>query len=94
MSSRLIRDRLASRPSFQGALATVANGKFVPVPGGVLVMADVGTVIGAIGVSGDTSEKDEYCAITAIIAAGFQSEPQTPDNSWRDSSLSGPSVKA
>jgi len=33
MSSRLIRDRLASRPSFQAALATVADGQFVPVPG-------------------------------------------------------------
>jgi len=94
MSSRLIRDRLASRPSFQAALATVADGKFVPVPGGVLVMAEGGTVIGAVGVSGDTSEKDEYCAITAIIAAGFQSEPETPDDHWRDSSLSGAPVKA
>ena len=48
----------------------------------------------AVGVSGDTSERDEYCAITAIIAAGFQSEPETPDDNWRDSSLSGPPVKA
>jgi len=45
-------------------------------------------------VSGDTSEKDEYCAITAIIAGGFQSEPETPDDHWRDSSLSGAPVKA
>ncbi|MDA8896532.1 heme-binding protein, partial [Alphaproteobacteria bacterium] len=70
------------------------DGQFVPVPGGVLVMAEDGMVIGAVGVSGDTSEKDEYCAITAIIAAGFQSEPETPDDNWRDSSLSGPPVKA
>jgi hypothetical protein len=57
-------------------------------------MAEDGTVIGAVGVSGDTSEKDEYCAITAIIAAGFQSEPESPDDYWRDSSLSGAPVKA
>ena len=76
------------------ALATVADGKFVPVPGGVLVMTEDGTVIGAVGVSGDTSEKDEYCAITAIIAAGFQSEPEMPDDGWRNSSLSGASAKA
>ena len=94
MSSRLIRDRLASRPSFQAALATIADGKFVPVPGGVLVMAEDGTVIGSVGVSGDTSEKDEYCAITAIIAAGFQSEPETPDDNWRDSSLAGAPAKS
>jgi hypothetical protein len=56
-------------------------------------MAEDGTVIGAVGVSGDTSEKDEYCAITAIIAAGFQSEPETPDDHWRNSSLSGAPVK-
>ena len=92
MSSRLIRDRLATRPSFQAALATVADGQFVPVPGGVLVLADDGTVIGAVGVSGDTSEKDEYCAITAIIAAGFDCEPNAADAHWRESSLSGPAA--
>jgi hypothetical protein len=57
-------------------------------------MAEDGTVIGAVGVSGDTSEKDEYCAITAIIALGFQSEPETPGDNWRNSSLSGAPVKA
>ena len=56
-------------------------------------MAKDETVIGAVGVSGDTSEKDEYCAVTAIIAAGFQSEPETTDDNWRDSSLSGALVK-
>ena len=59
MSSRLIRDRLATRPSFQAALANVADGQFVPVPGGVLVLQADGTVIGAVGVSGDSSEKAE-----------------------------------
>ena len=90
MSSRLIRDRLATRPSFQSALATVADGKFVPVPGGVLVLQSDETVIGAVGVSGDTSEKDEYCAIVGIKGAKLQSEPKTPLKNWRDSSLSGP----
>ena len=89
MSSRLIRDRLATRPSFQSALATVADGKFVPVPGGVLVLQSGETVIGAVGVSGDTSEKDEYCAIVGIKGAKLRSEPKTPLKNWRDSSLSG-----
>ena len=89
MSSRLIRDRLATRPSFQSALATVADGKFVPVPGGVLVLQRDETVIGAVGVSGDTSEKDEYCAIVGIKGAKLRSEPKTPLKNWRDSSLSG-----
>ena len=89
MSSRLICDRLATRPSFQSALATVADGKFVPVPGGVLVLQSDGTVIGAVGVSGDSSEKDEYCAIVGIQGAKLRSEPKTPLKNWRDSSLSG-----
>jgi uncharacterized protein GlcG (DUF336 family) len=89
MSSRLIRDRLATRPSFQAALANVADGQFVPVPGGVLVLQGDGTVIGAVGVSGDSSEKDEYCAITGIKGAKCLSEPSSPDGKWRESSLSG-----
>ena len=79
MFSRLIRDRLATRPSFQAALANVADGQFVPVPGGVLVLQAGGTVIGAVGVSGDSSEKDEYCAITGILGANLLSEPNAPD---------------
>ena len=89
MSSRLIRDRLATRPSFQAALANVADGQFVPVPGGVLVLQADGTVIGAVGVSGDSSEKDEYCAITGILGTNLSSEPNAPDEKWRVSSLSG-----
>ena len=88
MSSRLIRDRLATRPSFQAALANVADGQFVPVPGGVLVLKGDRTVIGAVGVSGDSSEKDEYCAITSILGVNYLSEPSAPDEKWRESSLS------
>ncbi|MBH68114.1 MAG: GlcG protein [Rhodospirillaceae bacterium] len=87
MSSRSIRDRLADRPAFQGALSVVASGKFVPVPGGVLVYDDRSEVIGAVGVSGDTSEKDEYCAIEAIRSVGFESDPRVPSSTWRDSKL-------
>ena len=37
ISSRTIRDRLADRPAFQGAIAAASQGRFVPVPGGVLI---------------------------------------------------------
>ena len=57
ISSRLIRDRLASRPAFQAALAAASDGRFVPVPGGVLVQTGEGVTIGAVGVSGDTSDR-------------------------------------
>jgi len=88
ISSRLIRDRLSSRPSFQNALAAAADGRLIPVPGGVLVRDSADTTIGVVGVSGDTSEKDEYCAIQAIKLAGLLSEPAEPDPAWRGSSLS------
>ena len=88
ISSRLLRDRLATRPEFKNALATASDGRLIPVPGGVLVRDEDGVTIGAVGISGDTSDKDEYCAILAIAHAGLASEPAEPDPGWRDSSLS------
>ena len=88
ISSRLIRDRLSSRPTFQAALATASEGRLIPVPGGVLVENAEGITIGAVGISGDTSDKDEFCAIEAIKSVGLISEPAEPDPEWRTSSLS------
>lgn len=87
MSTRLIRDRLAQRPAFQGALASVSGGRFIPVPGGVLILDAAGTAIGAVGISGDASDKDEYCAIVGIRAAGLASEPGEPNPEWRAAGL-------
>ncbi len=85
--SRLIRDRLADRPSFQNALAAAADGRLIPVPGGVLINNADGETIGAVGVSGDTSDKDEYCAIQAVIASGLVPDPASPSATWRESML-------
>ena len=87
MSSRLIRDRLAQRPAFQGALAAASGGRFIPVPGGVLILDSNGAAIGAVGISGDASDKDEYCAIQAVQEAGLASEPSAPDPDWRAAGL-------
>ena len=87
MPTRLIRDRMASRPAFQGALAAASGGRFIPVPGGVLILDAAGQAIGAAGISGDASDKDEYCAITAIKAAGFNSDPAEPNPDWREAGL-------
>lgn len=87
MSTRLIRDRLANRPAFQGALANAAQGRFIPVPGGVLILNESGAAIGAVGVSGDTSDKDEFCAINAVHVAGLASEPEQPNPDWNKSQL-------
>ena len=85
--SRLIRDRLQDRPVFQSALAVVSVGRFVPVPGGVLINDDNDETIGAVGVSGDTSDKDEYCAIEAILLSNYAPNPATPTQTWRNSKL-------
>lgn len=87
MSTRAIRDRMAQRPAFQGALAAASGGRFIPVPGGVLVVDAGGAAIGAVGISGDASDKDEYCAITAIKAAGLKSEPAEPNPDWQKAGL-------
>ncbi len=88
ISSRLIRDRLSNRPAFQGALATASEGRLIPVPGGVLIENANGETIGAVGISGDTSEKDEFCAIKGIHKAGYKSEPADIDPDWERSYLS------
>ena len=87
-STRLIRDRLADRPAFQNALAAASGGRFIPVPGGVLIREKAGgPVIGAVGISGDTSDKDEFCAIEAIRAAGLVPDPAEPAEDWEGSKL-------
>ena len=57
---------------FFGVLATVSQGRLIPVPGGVLIKDASGDVLGAVGISGDTSDKDEACAIAGIEAAGLK----------------------
>jgi len=70
--SRELADRAGKNPLFFGVLATVSQGRLIPVPGGVLVKDADGAVLGAVGISGDTSDKDETCAIAGIEAAGLK----------------------
>jgi uncharacterized protein GlcG (DUF336 family) len=87
ISSRTIRDRLKERPAFQGALAAASDGRFVPVPGGVLALDGKGEIIGAVGISGDASDKDEYAAITGVHKAGLKSHPEQAAPNWREAGL-------
>jgi uncharacterized protein GlcG (DUF336 family) len=57
------------------------------VPGGVLVLNADGEAIGAVGVSGDASDKDEYAAISGVHAAGFASHPAAPAANWAEAGL-------
>jgi glc operon protein GlcG len=87
LPSRSIRDRLAQRIGFQAGVAAASDGRFIPVPGGVLILDAQGTAIGAVGVSGDASDKDEYCAIVGILAAGLAPDPADPAENWREAGL-------
>jgi uncharacterized protein GlcG (DUF336 family) len=69
--SREIASRAAKVPIFFTALTSVSQGRLVPVPGGVLILDRDAGIIGAVGISGDTSDNDEICAIAGIEAAGL-----------------------
>ena len=73
--SRGLFERAQKNMVFVGALEVVAEGKVMPVPGGVLILNGQGETIGAVGISGDTSDKDEACAIAGIEAAGLKADP-------------------
>lgn len=87
IGSREIRDRLRERPAFQSAIAAASEGRFIPVPGGVLILDAQGQAIGAVGVSGDASDRDEYAAIAGVTAAGFAAHPASPAAGWREAGL-------
>ena len=71
---RDLADRAAAMPQFFNALSDMSRGRMVPVPGGVLVRDGEGRIIGAVGITGDTSVNDEICAVLGRTAAGL-----TPD---------------
>ena len=70
MGSRALFQRAQEQAYFVSAVNTMAQGRLVPVPGGVLIQGD-GGLLGAVGVSGDTSDNDEICAVAGIEAAGL-----------------------
>jgi uncharacterized protein GlcG (DUF336 family) len=71
IGSRAIFERAQQQPFFVQAVNALAQGDLLPVPGGVLVKDRKGAIIGAVGVTGDTSDNDEICAVAGIEAAGF-----------------------
>lgn len=71
MSSRCLSVVATQRPDFMNALINIADGKVMPVPGGVLIRDEDNKIIGAVGISGDISDQDERSAIAGIKDAGF-----------------------
>ena len=72
--SSAMMERAEQQAYFVDALSGAYGGRFIPVPGGVLVKDKKGTILGAVGVTGDTSENDALCAIAGIEAATFTAE--------------------
>ena len=70
-NSRELVSRAQTVPSFVAALTAASGGRVIPVPGGVLIRSAAGEVLGAVGITGDTSDNDEACAMAGIAAAGF-----------------------
>lgn len=71
VSSRSLASIAEQRPDFMNALVGIAEGKIMPVPGGVLIRDSENNLLGAVGISGDVSDQDERCAIAGIEAVGF-----------------------
>ena len=71
ISSRKIAEMALERPTFVASLGPISPHGVVPAAGGVLVVDADGQVIGAVGVTGDTSDNDETCALAGVAAAGL-----------------------
>jgi uncharacterized protein GlcG (DUF336 family) len=69
MSSRKVAEIAAQRPTFFASLTAIAPDGLVAAAGGVIVVDDQGAPIGAIGITGDTSDNDELAALAGIEAA-------------------------
>ena len=71
VGSRALHKMATDRPYFVAAATHAVGGQLVPVPGGVLIKDSQGRILGAVGVSGDTSDNDEIAAAAGIEAAGL-----------------------
>ena len=74
MSGSAQMARAEQQAYFMAAVNGVYGGQMVPVPGGILVRDKKGGVIGAVGVTGDTSENDAEAGLAGIAAAGLIGE--------------------
>jgi uncharacterized protein GlcG (DUF336 family) len=74
MGSRAIFKRVQEQPYFIQAMNALAKGLLVPVRGGVLIRDKAGAILGAVGITGDTSDNDEACAVAGIEAARLKAD--------------------
>ena len=76
--SRELARRANASPTFYNALFAISGGAMAPSPGGVLIRDAAGALIGAVGISGDTGDADEACALAGIAATGLIADPGLP----------------
>ena len=74
MGSRRLEAFAKERPHLVAGISDVSGKGIVPVAGGVLIRDKSGEIIGAVGISGDSSDNDEAAAIAGIEAAGFTAD--------------------
>ncbi len=74
VSSRKVGEMAQERPWFVGAFAAGAPHPVIPVAGAVIVVGEDGAPIGAVGVTGDTSDNDEIAALAGVAAAGLKAQ--------------------
>ncbi len=73
--SRTLYTRVQNQPHFYAAVTHAVGGLLVPVPGGVLIRSKEGELLGAIGISGDSSDNDEEAALAGIAAVDLVGDP-------------------
>jgi uncharacterized protein GlcG (DUF336 family) len=71
ISSRKIADLSLERPGFVIALGEISREGVIPAAGGVIIVDANGHAMGAVGITGDSSDNDEICAFAGIAAAGL-----------------------
>ena len=71
IGSRGLANKAKEIPSFILGAISASNGRMIPAPGGVLVLNENDELVGAVGVSGDSSDNDERAAIFGIQAIGL-----------------------
>lgn len=75
LGGRTLEQRTQGAAAFFGAVTAASDGRFIPRTGGVLLRSAEGTVVGAAGVSGDTSEVDERCVLAGVEGTGLTADP-------------------
>jgi uncharacterized protein GlcG (DUF336 family) len=73
-SSKLVRVRAEEKPIFMRYLASASGEQIFPEGGGMQIRDKDGEVIGAVGVTGDTEDRDEELAAHGIRAAGLKTD--------------------